>query len=151
MDTTTPAPAWPRPKAIRIAIAIAYFAGIGVIVGWSLRDGAAASQRAGPPAKPVASDQDTAVAPEKGPAATGKPRAGGDCSGCGVVESVRHIDTYVEIMEGCRPGEGAGPLGRDYRLDDSRRGGVEPLADIVAAHEAVEGGKILGNVVVNID
>ena len=25
-----------------------------------------------------------------------------------------------------------------------------PLADIVAAHEAVEGGKILGNVVVNI-
>jgi NADPH2:quinone reductase len=25
------------------------------------------------------------------------------------------------------------------------------LADIVAAHEAVEGGKILGNVVVNID
>lgn len=138
MDTTTPTTARPRPKAVRISIAIAYFVCISVIVGWSLRDGAAASQRAGPPAKPVVSDQDTVVAPEE--AAAGKARAGGDCSGCGVVESVRHIDTYVEIMEGCRPSEGTGPLGRDYSLDDGRRSGVEPLTDIAATAVAAKRG-----------
>lgn len=139
MDTTNGTTARPRPKAVRISIAIVYFVCIGVIVAWSLRDGAAASQRAGPP-KPVVSDQDTVVAPEKSPPATGKARAGGDCSGCGVVESVRHIDTYVEIMDGCRPGEGTGPLGRDYSLDDSRRSGVEPLTDIAAAAVAAKRG-----------
>jgi hypothetical protein len=36
-------------------------------------------------------------------------------------------------MEECRTSERAGLLGHDVGLDDRRRGGIEPLADIVAA------------------
>ncbi len=133
MDTTSTPPARPKPTAMRLSIAVTYFVCICVIVGWSLRDGAAASRRTAPPGDPATTDRDPPVAPAKTPAAAGKTRSGGDCTGCGVVESVRRIDTYVEVMERCHPGEGAGPLGRGYRLDDSRGDGVEPLADIVAA------------------
>jgi hypothetical protein len=131
----------PAPlRPIRISLAILYFASISAIVGWSQRDGAAASQPAGPPPKPAATERDRVVAPENAPPA-GKVRAGGNCSECGVVESVRHVDTYVEIMEGCRPSETTGSLGHDYGLASSRRGGVEPLADIVSAAAGKRGAK----------
>jgi hypothetical protein len=65
VDATTAALLRPRSKPVRVSLTILYFVGISVIVGWSLRDGAAASQHAGPPPMPVASDQgpvDTASA-----------------------------------------------------------------------------------------
>jgi hypothetical protein len=80
--------------------------------------------------EPVVSDQDAVVAPE---GAGGGRRCGRDCAGCGVVEAVRHIETYVEIMEGCQRSESASPLGPDYSLDGGPRNSVEPLKDIVAA------------------
>jgi hypothetical protein len=140
MDTATAAPARPSRRAVRLAIAVAYSVGVSVIVGWSLREGAAASQRPAPPATPAVSERDAAAA--KPSAATGKVRGAGDCSVCGVVESVRHIETYVEIMEGCFANESGGPSSRGYGLDDARQVGIQPLADIVATSVAGKrGGK----------
>jgi hypothetical protein len=123
----------PRSKAVRISLAILYFVCISVIVGWSLRQGASAAERAVPPSKPVESDRDTAIVPAKPSAVTGKVRGGGDCPGCGVVESVRRIETYAEIMEACPARQGGGSPFAGYGLDPSRHQGAEPLADIVSA------------------
>ena len=135
------ATARPKSMATRLSIAIAYLACIVVAAGWSLRDGAAASPHPAPPASSATTDRDTAIAPAKPSATTGKTHAGGDCSGCGVVESVRRIDTYTEIMEGCLATEGAGSRRRGYGLDDNRPRGFEPLADIVATAAAGKPGK----------
>jgi hypothetical protein len=135
------APARPKSMAMRLSIAMVYLVCISAVAGWSLREGAAA-QRFTPPANPATPDRDTAIEPAKPSATTGKTRAGGDCSGCGIVESVRRIDTYTEIMEGCLASERAGSSSRPgYGLDDNRWRGFEPLADIVATAAVGKPGK----------
>jgi hypothetical protein len=127
--------------ATRLSIAIAYLVCLSVVAGWSLRDGAAASQRPAPSASSATTDRGTAIERAKPSATTLKTRTGGDCSGCGVVESVRRIDVYTEITEGCLASEGAGSPRRGYGLDDNRRRGFEPLADIVATAAGKPGKK----------
>ncbi len=85
-----------RPWA-RIAIALAYFAGISLIVGWSLPDGVAADRPADVAMRlPEPGDIQAAAAFAKPIADAGKTRSRVNCAGCGVIESVQQ-DRYARI------------------------------------------------------
>ena len=117
----------------RMAIALAYFTGITVIVGLSLPEGAAAYRRA----ERTIDLADTGFSgawtvPAKLMPATAGKRNKVNCAGCGVIETVRTIDTREAFAGGCDAGE----LGRPHIGGKSFAAGgrdVESLADTVAA------------------
>ena len=122
----------------RMAIALAYFTGITLIVGWSLPEGAAAYRRAERTMHlPDTGISGATTVPAKLMPATGRTRNKVNCAGCGVIESVRTIDTRDEFAGGCDAGE----LGRPHIGGKSFAAGgrdVESLADTVAATIADE-------------
>jgi len=97
----------PRTRA-RMAIALAYFTGITVIVGLSLPEGAAMYRRA--ERAMHLPDTGFSSVPAKLMPATGRTRNKVNCAGCGVIESVRTIDTREAFAGGCDAGE----LGRPH-------------------------------------
>ena len=122
----------------RIAIALAYFTGITLIVGWSLPEEAAVHRRAERTMHPPdIGFSGAATVPAKLMLATGRKRNKVNCAGCGAIESVRTIDARGEFAVGCDAGE----LGR-LRISGKfvAAGGrdVESLADTVAATIADE-------------
>ena len=89
-----------------------YFIGMTAIVGWSLPNAGPAAP-AGPRAESVMQmpDRDVPDAAVERPApvpVTRNARSRVNCEGCGVIESVRRIDTRDEIMEWCTIGNVAG-------------------------------------------
>ncbi len=129
----------PRQLRARIAIALGYFTGITLIVGWSLPDGAVPYRRVQPAMSlpdsgaSRATTESAHLMPAKG--AT---RSKANCAGCGVVESGRTIDTRDEPAGGCSAGEsGTSDISNVFAASGS---GVESLAEIVSATIAGEGG-----------
>jgi hypothetical protein len=124
----------PRQMRARMTMALAYFAGIALIVGWSLPRGAAADSPAEAPERP----QDYGISidsPEiaKPVTAAGKVRRKVNCAGCGIVESIQRIDTLDNSAGECEAGETVS--GRVPGLVLVGRGpvGVDSLADAVAS------------------
>jgi hypothetical protein len=128
----------PRQMRARMAIALAYFTGITLIVGWSLSEGAAAYRRAERTMPlPDTGISGATTVPAKLVPATGRKRNKVNCAGCGVIESVRTIEARDEFAGGCDAGE----LGRLHISGKSFAAGgrdVESLADTVAATIADE-------------
>ena len=130
----------PRQMRARLAIALGYFTGITLIVGWSLPEGGARYRRA----ELAMQLPDTRVSGEMAGSAnlipaTGRTRSKMNCAGCGVVESMRTIDMRDEFTGGCE----AGQLGRsDVSGNVFAAGGRddESLADTVSATIARENG-----------
>ena len=104
----------PRPKLAPMALKAFYFIGMAAIVGWSLpKPGSAAP--AGPRAELAMQvqmpDGEVPATAVEAPASVPSPRNARsrvNCEGCGVIESVRRIDTRDEIMEWCAIGDTAG-------------------------------------------
>ena len=64
--------------------------------------------------------------------ATRNARSRVNCDGCGVIESVRRIDTREEIMEWCAIGDTAGTRVPGNLIDGGDRDDLASLADTVA-------------------
>ena len=116
-----------------MSIAVAWFAGIAAIVGFSLPQVAAVDR----PALLAMREPDTGmrdaagIAANPGPAAA-KPRSKVNCAGCGVIESVQRIDTHHVLMEECNAGDFAGLRNAGHAFGGGRDD-VESLADTVAS------------------
>jgi outer membrane lipoprotein SlyB len=128
----------PRSKLAPMALKAFYFIGMAAIVGWSLpKPGSAAP--AGPRAElamqvqmPDGGVPATAV---EAPASVQSPRnarSRASCDGCGVIESVRRIDTRDEIIEWCAIGDTAGTRVPGNLFDGGDRDDLESLADTAA-------------------
>jgi hypothetical protein len=138
----------PRQMRTRMAIALAYFTGITLIVSWSLPDGGAADRRAELAMRlPDTGVSGATPAPAKPMPVTGGTRSNVNCAGCGVIETVRSgvieavrtIDTRDEFRGRCDVGE----FGRPHVSGNVFAAGgrdVESLADTVAATIADEHG-----------
>jgi outer membrane lipoprotein SlyB len=128
----------PRSKLAPMALKAFYFIGMAAIVGWSLPKADPAA-----PAGPRAESAMQVQVPDGGapataveaPASVQSPRNARsrvNCDGCGVIESVRRIDTRDEIMEWCTIGNITGtrvpgnPIGSDERAE------LASLADMAA-------------------
>jgi len=140
----------PRPLTIsqRIGIALASFAGITLIAGWSLTGGGATERRAdlairSPDTRlspalatpvttaPATGDSIEAPSPASSALSTAKPRAKVSCAECGVIVAVLRIDTPVPVMAGCYASDGPAFHGRLISA-----GGLydtDSLADTVAS------------------
>jgi len=128
-----------RPKLPRMAVAAFYFIGMAVIVGWSLPKAgpvSLAAARAESALQVQMSDGEASATAVEVPAPVQSPRSVRSrviCEGCGVIESVRRIDTRDEIMEWCTIGNIVGtrvpgnPIGSDECAD------LASLADITAS------------------
>jgi hypothetical protein len=104
----------PRPKLAPMALKAFYFIGMAAIVGWSL-SGAGPVTLAEPHAESAIQvqmpDGEAPASAVEAPASAPSPRHARNwvkCEGCGVIESVRRIDTRDEIMEWCAIGDTAG-------------------------------------------
>jgi hypothetical protein len=124
-----------------MVIALAYFTGITLIVGWALPHEAAAGRGA----TPVTGSPDTGVsrataAPAKPMRATTRARSKANCPECGVIESVRTTHTRDELTGRC---DAVGGRRREvsenvFLVRDCDE--IESLADTVAAAIADEHG-----------
>ena len=117
-----------------MAIALAGVGAIALFVGWSLPGGVAADR----PAEVAMRRADAGISgatasPADPELATGRARSRVNCAGCGVIESMRRIDTPVALMERCDAGEFAWPRVRGPVFAGGGREEVESLADTVAA------------------
>jgi hypothetical protein len=123
----------PRQVRARVTIALAYFAAITLIVGWSLPRGAAADSPAEPPVRPQESGI-SSQSPEivKPVTAAGKARRKVNCAGCGIVESMQRIDTPDEFIRWCEAGETVSGDVPGLVLVGRGPVAVESLADSVA-------------------
>ena len=129
----------PRPKLALMALKACYFIGMAAIVGWSLPKAGSAAP-AGPRAElamqvqmPDGRAPATAV---EAPASVQSPRnalSRVNCEGCGVIESVRRIDTRDEIMEGCAIGDTASARVPGNVFDGGDRDDLASLADTAAS------------------
>ncbi len=119
-----------------MAVRALYFIGMAAIAGWSLPKADSAATT-GPRAElamqvPDRDVPDTAVERPAPVPVTRNAHSRAKCEGCGVIESVRRIDTRDEIMEWCTIGNVAGtrfpgnPIGGDEGAD------LPSLADTVA-------------------
>lgn len=122
-----------RQMGARMTIALAYFAGVAAIVGWSLPQGAAADRPAQLALRePDTDGRDAATVSTNPEPPAPKPRSKVNCAGCGVIESVQRIDTHHVLMEGCGAGDFAG-LRNAGHVFGGGRDNVESLADTVAS------------------
>jgi hypothetical protein len=115
-------------------ILLVYFAGIMLIVGWSLPEGASADRPVEAatrmPDAEIASPQPVLSKPTPAP---GRMRDRGNCAGCGVIESMQRIDTRDQYAKGCTAGEMATTDPRHRVLTGDRPDDVESLVGIAAA------------------
>jgi len=120
-----------------MAVRAFYFIGMTAIVGWSLPNAdpvPPAGPRAGS-AMQIADREvpDTAVErPAPAPVARNA-RSRANCEGCGVIESVRRIDTRDEIIEWCAIGDTAGTRVPGNLFDGGDRDDLASLADTAAS------------------
>ena len=126
----------PRPKLARMAVWAFYFIGMAAIVGWSLPTAGPAAL-AGPRAELAMQmpDRDVPATAVERPApvpVTRNARSRVNCEGCGVIESVRRIDTRDEIMEWCAIGNIAGTRVPGNLIDGDERDDLASLADTAA-------------------
>jgi len=122
------------PKALlrRWALAALYYAGVVAIVGLSL-------PKENPAAQPVAlamlepgADKGDATGLDPAPVRVAAiPRRKVTCTGCGVIESVRRIDSREEIMQGCAAGDDAAANIPYKLIADGPRDDSMTLADAV--------------------
>lgn len=132
-----------RQRPARAAVAVAYFAAIAAVVGWSSPKGIAAGDQfqlavpvpdsgAGRPRAPATR------APKAHEAS--KPRGKVTCAECGVIESMQRIDTRLEFTGWCDAAEiarsqnGGSAFGRGFRGDR------ESLSETVAVASAANRG-----------
>jgi len=130
----------PRPKLASTAVRAFYFIGVAAIVGWSLPKAAPAAP-AGPPAESAMSMPDrnvpgTAIERPAPVPVTRQVRSRVNCEGCGVIESVRRIDTRDEIMEWCAIGDSAGTRVPGNLFGGGDRDDLPSLADMAAGVHA---------------
>jgi outer membrane lipoprotein SlyB len=129
----------PRPKLAPMALKAIYLIGMAAIVGWSL-------PKAGPVtlAEPHAESAIQVQMPDgeaparavDAPASVPSPHHARNrvkCEGCGVIESVRRIDTRDEIMEWCAIGDIAGTRVPGNLADGGDRDDLASLADTTAS------------------
>lgn len=126
----------PRRKRAPMAVRAFYFIGMAAIVGWSLPKADPAAP-AGPPAEsamqmPDRDVPDTAVERPAPVSMTRNTRSRVNCDGCGVIESVRTIDTRDEIMEWCTIGNIAGTRVAGNLIGGDERADLASLADTAA-------------------
>jgi outer membrane lipoprotein SlyB len=119
-----------------MAVRAFYFIGMAAIVGWSLPKADPAAP-AGPRAEsamqmPDREDPGTAVERPAPAPVTRNARSRVNCDGCGVIESVRRIDTRDEIMEWCAIGDPAGTRVPGNLFDGGDRDDLPSLADTAA-------------------
>ena len=128
----------PRPKLAPMALKAFYFIGMAAIVGWSLPKAGSVSlveplvELAMLVQMPDGEGPATAV---EAPASVRSPRnvhSRVNCEGCGVIESVRRIDTRDEIMEWCTIGNIAGTRVPGNPIGGDERGDLASLADTAA-------------------
>jgi outer membrane lipoprotein SlyB len=120
-----------------MAVRAFYFIGMVAIVGWSLPN-TGSTAPAGPSAElamPISDREVPATAVERpGPAPTARnARSRVNCDGCGVIESVRRIDTRDEIMQWCTIGNIAGTRVPGNPIGDNERADLASLADTAAS------------------
>ena len=125
------------PKLAPMALKACYFFGMAAIVGWSLPK-ADPAPPAGPRAesamrRPDREVPDAAVERPAPTPATRNARNRVNCDGCGVIESVRRIDTRDEIMEGCAIGDTAGTRVPGNVFDGGDPDDLASLADTAAS------------------
>ena len=122
-----------------MALKAFYFIGMAAIVGWSLPKAGSAAP-AGPRAELAMQvqmpDGEVPATAVEAPASVPSPRNARSrvsCDGCGVIESVRRIDTRDEIMEWCAIGDTAGTRAPGNLVDGGDRDGLASLADTTAS------------------
>lgn len=116
-----------------IGMAAIGFIGMAAIAGWSLPEVASTGHRA---------ERATPLTDSGVPDMTGEPptsvhakssaRHKLNCERCGVIESVRRIDTREEIVQGCAAGDTEGMRIPGYRIDGGDRNDLMWLAETVA-------------------
>jgi outer membrane lipoprotein SlyB len=133
MSTDTPEALAPPPKAGRLVVAACYFLGIAAIVGWSLPEAGPAAHRVESTIRLTGGEPAAAVVLQPRPVrATRSARPRANCDGCGVVESVRTIDTPEETMAWCAIGDPAGSRYPGYLFEVGDRHDPATLAETVA-------------------
>ena len=126
----------PRRKMAWTAVAAFSFIGMLAIIGWSLLEAGSAAP-VGPRAglamqMPDLEVPNTAVErPAPVPVARNA-RSRVNCEGCGVIESVRRIDTLDEILEWCTIGNIAGTRVPGYPIGGDERADLASIADTAA-------------------
>jgi outer membrane lipoprotein SlyB len=134
----------PRAKLVRIAARASYLAVIAAILGWSLAVIAAivgwslpnewsSEQRVESPLRlPAAALPGTAGVRSTLPRPPATTRGKVNCDECGVVESVRRIDTREGIMGWCAAGDVAGTRIPDYLSEAGERRAQPTFGNTVA-------------------
>jgi hypothetical protein len=116
-----------------IAAAAISVAGMAAIVGWSLPERGFVVQRAAAAMPlPETGSPDTAGGRPTPGHMTDRKRNKWNCDECGVVESVRRIDTREETIGWCAAGNPAQSRFSDSLIDDRPRADPAPLADTLA-------------------
>ncbi len=122
-----------RTKLAHMAASVFYFAGIAAIVGWSLPKESPAVHRTELAMRvPDTGVPGTTVGRSAPVPATGGPRNKANCGDCGVIESVRRIDTREEMMGWCTVGDVAGTRVPGNPIDSGERLDLVTVADTVA-------------------
>jgi outer membrane lipoprotein SlyB len=123
-----------RPKVVRFAVAAVLYVAVNTaIVGWSLPGDGRAGDRAGLAMRltdagiPEATDVRSTPMRMKGNA-----RGGMSCADCGVIESVRSIDTREEMTGSCAGGDASGIRIPGEMIDNGERPDLATLADTIA-------------------
>jgi hypothetical protein len=123
-----------RQAGGRLTILIAYFAGILLIVGWSLPRAVSADRPVEvATGMPDAKISNPSPVPSQPAPVPGRVRDRGNCSGCGVIESMQTIDTRDQYAGRCAAGETTGTHPRDHAFAGGAPEEVEPLVAIAAA------------------
>ena len=129
----------PGPKLAPMALKAFYLIGMAAIVGWSLPKAgpvSLADARAESALQVPMPDGDDPAAAVEAPAPVHSPRnvrSRVHCEGCGVIESVRRIDTRDQIMEWCAIGDTAGMRVAGNLVDGGDRDDLASLADTTAS------------------
>lgn len=129
----------PRPKLALMALKAFYFISMAAVVGWSLPTAgpvSLADARAAPALQVQMPDGDDPATAVEAPAPVQSPRhvrSRVNCEGCGVIESVRRIDTRDEIMAWCAIGDTANTHGPGNLVDGGDRDDLASLADTTAS------------------
>jgi hypothetical protein len=124
----------PRPKLMRMAATVFYFAGIAAIAGCSLPRESPAGHRVELAMRlPDTGIPDTTGVRSMPAQLTGDVRSRMNCAECGVIESVRKIDKREELMGWCAAGDTAGTRIPGNLNDGVVRNDLVTLADTVAS------------------
>ena len=123
----------PKPHPAGIAAAAVYLAISVAIVGWSLPNrGSARDSTTLTTTLPDAALRDTTEVDSPPVHMIGKTRNKMNCVGCGVIESMRRIDTREEIVGWCGVGDAAGTPVSGNLVDGGQHSDLATLADTVA-------------------